>query len=174
MNIASICQRDVVTIDEAATLRQAARLMRARHVGALVITAQRAGDSQLVGVVTDRDLALQVLTGDIDARAPVGALARTTLVTVRETASMADAVAAMRDGGVRRLLLVDQQRRLVGIVSLDDLIAAYAGELGDLAQALRRGIAHEAAQSAAAEAGSGATVIVPEAVASAWHRVVEP
>ena len=60
MDIATVCQRQVVTINAGASLREAALLMRERHVGALVVT-DSAQTPRALGVVTDRDLAIEAL-----------------------------------------------------------------------------------------------------------------
>lgn len=174
MDIASLCQRAVVTIDEGANIQQAASLMRDRHVGALVITSEQDGSSQLAGVVTDRDLALYALAAGLDVNTRVDAITQGSVVSVPRSASVADAVATMRDAGVRRLVVVDAHRQLAGIVSLDDLIRAYAAEMGDLAAALERGIEHEVDHPFATEGVMPKRVLVPEELAAAWRRVVQP
>lgn len=178
MDIAALGRREVATVDEAASLRQAARLMRERHVGALVVTREHGDTSRLAGVVTDRDLALQALAGGLDAdTTPVGAIAGDSLVSLPQSASVADALAAMREAGVRRLVLVDEQRHLAGIVSLDDLLPAVAAELGELADILRRGMAREVAEAEAGAQMAPAAprrIVVPDELAAMWRRVVEP
>ena len=107
MNIASICQRRVITIEADASLKEAATCMRENHVGALVVVdAVEAG--RVAGVVTDRDLAIEVLAADLDAgRIQIGQLINGSLVSVAGSASIRDAIAAMEEGGVRRLLPLD-------------------------------------------------------------------
>jgi CBS domain-containing protein len=70
MDIASICQRRIVTIEADATLREAAILMRERHVGALVVT-DSTDAPRVLGVVTDRDLAISAERAAIAAPLPV-------------------------------------------------------------------------------------------------------
>ena len=65
MSIAAICQPEVITIDAGASLRDAANSMRAHHIGALVVTVEAAGHEQAVGVITDRDLAIEILARDL-------------------------------------------------------------------------------------------------------------
>ena len=66
MSIAQICRHEIVTIDVAASLRDAATLMRSRHVGALVVTVVNGEDEHAVGMVTDRDLAIEILARGLD------------------------------------------------------------------------------------------------------------
>ena len=146
MNIASICQRRVITIQADASLKEAATSMRENHVGALVVI-DSAEASRVAGVVTDRDLAIEVLAGDVDtARIQSGQLVNGSLVAVAGSASIQDAVSAMDEGGVRRLLVTDDEGRVIGFLSSDDLLDAVASELSGLANALRSGIARENAE----------------------------
>lgn len=146
MNIGSICQRDIVTIEADASLRQAATLMREQHVGALVIT-DAAAPSRVAGVVTDRDLAIEVLARDLDAGSVrVGQLVRRAPVSVPGNGSLREAVAAMEKAGVRRLLVTGDDGRVVGFISADDLVEAMAAEVVGLARALRSGLARENAE----------------------------
>ena len=149
MSIADICRREVITIDAGASLRDAATLMRLRHVGALVVTVEAAGNEQAVGVITDRDLAIEILARDLDpSDVKVGQLASRHLASVPGSAGIAEAVAVMREAGVRRLLVTEQEGRLAGFISADDLLEALAAQLGGLATALRSGIAREGAERA--------------------------
>lgn len=162
MNIASLCKRPIVSIDAGASLRRAAALMREQHVGALVVTSQRGEQPVAVGIVTDRDLAVEVLARNLAAQdVQVAALASRKLAAVRGDAGIAEAVAVMGDAGVRRLLVTDADGRLTGFVSADDLLEALARDLAGLAHALRAGIAREGAERAAVEAPRPRPVFLP-------------
>ena len=144
MNIAAICQPEVITIDAGASLRDAANLMREHHVGALVVTVEAAGHEQAVGMITDRDMAIEILARDLNPTdVKVGQLASRHLASVPGTAVIAEAIAVMHEAGVRRLLVTGNEGQLTGFVSADDLLEALAGQLGILANALRAGIARE-------------------------------
>jgi len=144
MKIGSLCTRRVVTVDEGASLGQAARLMREHHVGALVVTARAAQGLRIGGLVTDRDLVVEVLARELDpAAARIGELASTEIASVAEDDDLAQAIATMQRSGVRRLLVTDADQRLSGIVSLDDLVQACAGHLAGLADVIRAGLERE-------------------------------
>jgi CBS-domain-containing membrane protein len=150
MSIAEICQRHIITIDATATLREAASQMREHHVGALVVTSQAEGQHQVIGVVTDRDLAIEVLARGLGAMEVHAAqVASRKLVAVPASAGIGEAVAAMQAAGVRRLLVTDPGGQLAGFVTSDDLLDALAGQLSGLAAALRSGIARETTERAA-------------------------
>jgi len=124
MNIGQHCRHAVIGIDEGCTLRDAAMLMREHHVGALVVTTTVADQRDAVGVVTDRDIADAVAAHGLSpADVLVGAVAMRPPHFIRATASPAEVAFAMRRAGVRRLLLVDEEEGVVGLVSADDLLA---------------------------------------------------
>ncbi|HWI81144.1 CBS domain-containing protein [Ramlibacter sp.] len=161
MNIASFCQRDVVTIEADASLRDAAGAMRERHVGALVVTDATA-PSRVAGVVTDRDLAIEVLARDLDAGSiRIGQLVRRAPVSVPGDGSLREAVAAMEQAGVRRLLVTGDDGRVIGFLSADDLVQALAAEVAGLARALRSGMERETAERPSATPPDDDAVFLP-------------
>ena len=162
MNIASICQRDIVSVDAGASLRAAAVLMRDHHVGALVVTE---GDltPSVKGVVTDRDLAIEVLALDLDPAAiRIGELATTAPVAVAGSGSLQDALVLMEEHGVRRLLVTAGDGGVIGLISVDDVVDAMAAEVGGLARALRAGIAREEAERPAVAPRPARAVFLPQ------------
>lgn len=147
MNIANLCRRRVVSVGVDATLKEAAALMRTEHVGALLVTAADGAQPRAVGMLTDRDLAIEVLARDMDAHGlRVGQLASRGLVTVPENGDLSQAVAAMEAAGVRRLVVTAESGEVTGFVAADDLLSALADELSGLSRALRKGMAREAQQ----------------------------
>jgi CBS domain-containing protein len=147
MRITDICTREVVMIDQAATLQQAATLMREQHVGALLVTGDSGGAPQVVGVVTDRDLVIEAVARGSDPRqTQIGRLAEAKLAVVPASATVDEAISAMKERGVRRLVVSGDNGQLFGLVSLDDLLAALSHEMAELARAARSGIERETAQ----------------------------
>ena len=148
MKIASLCTRRVVTVDANASLGQAAALMREHHVGALVVTAQTADGLAVSGLVTDRDLVLDVLARGLEpAGSRIGPLASATLASVSEDDDASTAIAAMQRAGVRRVLVADADGRLAGILSLDDLLRGFANQFAGLAGVIRAGIDREVSET---------------------------
>ena len=143
MSIAKLCTREVIGVRSDASLREAATLMCEQHVGSLVVTSDDQ-PPKVVGILTDRDLALEVLGRDDTARElRAGDLAKSPPVAVRDTASLQEAVEAMGQAGVRRLLVVEEDGGVVGLISAEDLMAAISAELAGLSRALRSGIERE-------------------------------
>ena len=127
MTIGRICHREVDLTDVRESVRDAARRMRERGVGTLLVLDD---ERRPAGILTDRDLALRVVAANKDPlRTNVEEVMTAHPRTVSERAPIEDALALMRSLGVRRLPVVDAGARLVGIVSLDDVLALLAEEL---------------------------------------------
>jgi signal-transduction protein with cAMP-binding, CBS, and nucleotidyltransferase domain len=134
MRIDEICTREVVTCGRRTSAADIAQLMREHHVGTLVVTEPRDERQVPVGIITDRDLVVQVLARRVeaDAVAAEDMMAEPRTVTVSET--VYDAIWHMRRHGIRRLPVVDERGGLRGIVTADDLVQYVAEELTQLAR----------------------------------------
>ena len=175
MQVSAICNRDIVTIDAQRSLMEAARMMRDHHVGMLVVTCSDASGEQVCGIVTDRDLVVDALARmPLELDMEVGDLAHVDLTLIAETASLDQAVVAMQDSGVRRLLVTDGENHLSGIVSLDDVIEACAEQVGGLATIIRNGMDRELAKhTPKTEPGNAPSLpCIPETSQGHWSRVV--
>ncbi len=134
MTAGAVCVRDVVIAIPEMSISSAARLMREYHVGTLVVVDERAGKNTPVGIVTDRDLVIEVLAADVDIQSVcVGDVISRELLTVEESESLWDVMRRMRAHGVRRAPVVDDAGSLVGVISVDDLVQLLGEELGALA-----------------------------------------
>lgn len=146
MDISRLCQREVVSVDMNASLQEAGSRMRQQHVGALVVTRGDGDARHVAGIVTDRDLAIEVIALGVDpSTIRIGDLARGSIVEVPASASLRDCAEAMRRGGVRRVLVVDAGG-VIGLVSADDVLSAISEELEGVSLALRSGIAREVSE----------------------------
>ncbi|PUE06784.1 hypothetical protein B9Z51_12655 [Limnohabitans sp. T6-5] len=140
MNLSELCQRDILSVSVEASVQKAAELMRVNHVGALALTDAE-DPARVVGVVTDRDLVVNLLAqGRSPSEHPIGAYSQAQLIGVPGSATVHEAIAAMQKYGVRRIFVTEPNGRLMGLLSLDDVLSALADDLGGLAQALRIGI----------------------------------
>ena len=136
MLLKEICTTDVVFCGRETSALEAARIMRTKHIGDLVVVDDPADECAPVGLVTDRDIVVKVLGAELDpAATAVGTIMRTPLVTARDSEDTSVAIARMRASGVRRLPVTGHGGTLVGIVTLDDLlklVAAGANALLDI------------------------------------------
>jgi CBS domain-containing protein len=134
-----ICDRDVVITDPSSSVPELARLMREYHVGDVVVVDRAGGQPVPIGIVTDRDLVVQVLAAEVSPTALTAAdVMSDQLVMVAEHEEVWDALETMRANGVRRVPVVDEQRALVGILALDDLLDLLAEELAHLVRLIAR------------------------------------
>jgi CBS domain-containing protein len=139
MPIGEICNREVVIAFARESAVEAAKLMRQYHVGDVVIVEEREGRRVPVGIVTDRDLVIEVMAKEVDPSLfRMGDLVTRELATAREQDGVYETIQRMRLHGVRRMPVVDGEGALVGIVSLDDLLALLAEEMMALARITRR------------------------------------
>ena len=139
MPIGEISNREVVIVQRDTTVAEAARLMREHHVGALVVVRQVSGKRKPVGLVTDRDLVVEVLATQLDAEAiTVGDIMLPELVAIPENSGVFETIQFMRAKAVRRLPVVYGQGVLIGIVALDDLLSLLAEELSELSVLVSR------------------------------------
>jgi CBS domain-containing protein len=146
MKIREICSRVVVVVEPHTDLREAARLMRDHHVGALVVIDKKEGVTRPVGIVTDRDIVVAVVAADhVEPESlAVRDLMAGELALAREDDGVFEAVDRMQDSGARRLPVVDDDGRLIGILSLDDVLRMLASELTALSLASQRSMTREA------------------------------
>lgn len=135
MAIGEFCNREVVFAQRETTVLEAARLMRQFHVGDLVVVDESGGKRVPVGIVTDRDIVLEIVCMELDASVlTAGDIMGLDLVTVRESEGVFETMRYMRAKGVRRIPVVDAEGGLVGILTLDDLLEILAEEMNELAR----------------------------------------
>lgn len=139
MPIGELCNRDVVFGTRDNTVAEAAELMRHHHVGDLVVVEEKLGQRLPIGMLTDRDLVVEVLAKNVAINdVTVGDLMSVGLVVARETDGVYETIQLMRSKGVRRLPVVGQKGELVGIISVDDLLELLAEEIAGLARLVSR------------------------------------
>ena len=143
MPIGDICNRDVAFAGRNTTAQSAAKLMRHYHVGSLVVIDQNDGGRRPVGIVTDRDILLEINALDLDPNViTIGDIMSPELVSVPESFGVMETTQLMRMKGVRRVPIVNSEGNLVGIVTVDDVLEVLAEELNELA----RTVSHEQAK----------------------------
>ena len=144
MTIGTICNRDTVFTTRNSSIVDAAQLMRDHHVGDLVVVDEQAGRRVPVGIVTDRDLVIEILARQVEpGSVTVGDVMSGELVTARESDGLFDTLQRMRAKGVRRVPVVDAGGALVGIVAVDDFLDLLAEEISALARLVSREQARE-------------------------------
>ena len=139
MAIGEICSRDVVLTRRDMSVREAARLMREYHVGALVVVDETGEGRRPVGVLTDRDIVVGIVAKGLDPDGlRVDEVMAPQVITASERAGVAETVELMRAKGVRRVPVVDARGMLVGIVAADDFVDLLAEEMSAIARMIVR------------------------------------
>lgn len=133
MSVGLFCNRDTAIARRGDSILEAARIMRQWHVGCLIVVEQDDRGVRPVGIVTDRDLVIEVLAANLEPDAvTVGDLIGTELLTAREPDGLWETLRRMQSRGVRRIPVVDADGYLAGILTQDDVLEILVGELSDL------------------------------------------
>jgi CBS domain-containing protein len=147
MSVGQYCNRHVITTDRATEIREIARMMRHHHVGTVVVVERRGDKDYPVGIITDRDLVVEVLAQNLSPETlTVGDVMSSSLVTAREDDNFWRMLDRMSAKGIRRLPVVDDEGALVGILTVDDVLTALAVGLSDVTRLVQREIARETQQ----------------------------
>jgi CBS domain-containing protein len=147
MDIGKYCNREVIVTEKDATIIEIAQLMRKFHVGDVVIVEPTREGNRPVGIVTDRDLVIEILAQELDPGSVTAVdFMSTNVITVRETDDLLHTLEQMRAHGVRRIPVVNEQGDLEGILTVDDVLELVAEQLSDLATLVRREVIEEKRQ----------------------------
>jgi CBS domain-containing protein len=136
MSVGNICVREVDTVTPDESAATAAERMHQRAVGTLVVVDR---DSHVIGIITDRDLVSRVLARKLN---PTATAVRDAMTvgpkTVFAYTPIETALVAMRAGRFRRLPVVDRGNKLVGLITLDDILMLLAEEFSQIGRLLKR------------------------------------
>lgn len=134
MRIDRLFTRNALATTPSASLVEAAAAMRRYRIGALLVMSDGPGERHPVGIVTDRDLALQGLASEAtmvaDAMTPV-------VASIRDDADTHEALEVMRAHGVRRLVITNAAGQVEGILSIDDILDGLAADLASASAVLK-------------------------------------
>ena len=116
--VSDVMTKQVVYLPAETTLDEAARVMKESDIGDVVVT----DGATLAGMLTDRDIVVRAVAERADpARTTIGQITTREVVMIEQSSTASEAAALMRERNIRRVLVCDNDRKLVGIVSLGDL-----------------------------------------------------
>jgi len=124
LNVGDIIQRPLVTIPSGTTMLDAARLMVENNMGLLVICDTR-DKTKLAGVVSERDIMKAIASGK-KLTVPIDEVSTKQVITVKASSEVAEAAKAMNKHRIRHVVAVDEQGKLIGVVSMRDLVGERA------------------------------------------------
>lgn len=134
MLVQDAMSRDVRTVSPETSIKEAARIMADADVGALPVAA---GD-RLAGMVTDRDIAIRGVAVGKSPDCTVGEVMTHDVLYCHEDEDLGHISQNMAENQVRRLPVVDVDKRLVGIISLADIADARSAEAGEALEGITR------------------------------------
>ena len=138
MSVGRICSRVVATASASESIRVAAHRMADHDVGTLVVV-DFTRPSQAVGIVTDRDITIRSMARRYDPNATsISEVMSTPVHTVEEHTPVEDAVAIMARLGIRRLVVTGEDNRLVGLLSMDDVLGVMIDEAAAMGRLLEQ------------------------------------
>jgi CBS domain-containing protein len=139
MKVGDLCTREAVTVNASAQAYDAARLMCAERIGAVVVTAMPAETPVAIGILTDRDIVCAQLDHAIDfAQLRVGDIMTGDPLVLNEEMPVEEAIDRLRARRLRRAPVISSTGTLVGVLSFDDLLAHLTRSLRGLAHATQR------------------------------------
>jgi CBS domain-containing protein len=131
MSLQKFCTRPVVTVSPEQTIAAACQLLREKNVGCLVAVEE----GKPRGILTDRDIALKVTGEHKDPQhTKVRDVMTNNPLSISVNKTLHDLTAIMRTHHVRRVPIVDGGGKVVGLVTLDDLLMLLGQEMADIGQ----------------------------------------
>ncbi|MFI7279330.1 CBS domain-containing protein [Micromonospora chersina] len=116
--VSDVMTKQVVYLPAETPLDEAARVMKESDIGDVVVT----DGATLAGVLTDRDIVVRAVAERADPTSTtIGSIITREVVMIEQHCTAGEAAALMRERNIRRVLVCDNERKLVGIVSLGDL-----------------------------------------------------
>lgn len=129
------------------SIPEAARAMREQHVGNLVVVEREEGYNRPIGIVTDRDLVVEVLAKEVPIeQLRIGDIMSDELATALEDDEVFDTLRRMRSLGIRRMPVINISGALTGIIALDDLLLMLADSMNDVVALMVRELGREIAR----------------------------
>ena len=144
MFVGEICNRQVVICGRDDSIQNAAELMRDNHVGDVIVVEHKEGKHFPIGILTDRDIVIEVLAEGVNLNdITVSDVMSSELISVKEDDYIIETIEQMRDRGIRRVPVVNQEGSLEGILAVDDTIELVAELLSNLVRLFKQEFNHE-------------------------------
>ena len=132
MRVSSLMQAPPITCAPTASVREVCELMAEHGVGSVIVVR----DGVLVGIVTDRDIALRVVAAGLSGDIRIERVMTRNVVRILTSADVHEAQATMRERRTRRLPVTDSRGTVHGIVTLDDVVRHISDEANDVTELL--------------------------------------
>lgn len=139
MSVGEICNRDVVIIGKHASIYTAAQLMRDHRVSEVVVVESTKGINMPVGMITDRDIVVDLIAEERDLQTiVVGDAMHNNLLMSYDNDEVIATLKRMRHRAIRRIPVVSRDRGLIGMLSIDNVLDQLTEQLNDIDQIIIR------------------------------------
>ncbi|MDD4566820.1 Hypoxic response protein 1 [Methanoculleus chikugoensis] len=136
MGIVKCCREQVVAVSPDTPAVEVARIMGEKNVGSVVVVT---GDNRPAGIVTDRDLAIRVTAQERNpGEVRVSDILTRDVITFQDSMGIYEAIQKMTAEGIRRMPVVDDGGRLIGIVTMDDIVRMLGEEMAAIAKNIEK------------------------------------
>ncbi|MDX1810662.1 MAG: CBS domain-containing protein [Gammaproteobacteria bacterium] len=137
MRLKELCNRDVVIIEPSASIVDAAKLMKQYNVGDVVVVEKQQGYNTPVGILTDRDIVVELVADEVDiSRVSVADVMSIEIQTANVNEDSADVLKRMKQKNIRRLPVVDDESKLQGLITVADILDLLSEEQLDISSLL--------------------------------------
>lgn len=145
MALSDFCKGPVITASPEQNVLHAATLMRDKKIGSVVITK----DERPIGILTDRDIVMRLMTDSKEAfNTKIQEVMTKNPYVVPEGIGIWELIKMMKKYAVRRFPVVSGEGKIVGMITMDDLIELMGEELSDLGHTISEGVDHVAVKAA--------------------------
>jgi CBS domain-containing protein len=139
MAIDEFYETAVITITKEASIQEAATLMRENNIGNIIVVDEEGNSPTPIGILTDRDIVIKVIAERADVNnVTVGEVMAENIQVFLKEEGVKEILNEMKEKEIRRAPIVDKNGKLVGIVTVDDLLILISHELNDLVEVIRR------------------------------------
>ncbi|WP_292518910.1 CBS domain-containing protein [Methanoculleus sp.] len=136
MGIVKCCREQVVAVSPDTPAVEVARVMGEKNVGSVVVVT---GDNRPAGILTDRDLAIRVMAQEKNpGEVRAGEIVTRDVITFQDSMGIYEAIQKMTEAGIRRMPVVDDAGKLIGIVTMDDIIRMLGDEMAAIAKNIEK------------------------------------
>ena len=133
--VGEYCNRNVLIVGRGDSVIKAAKLMRQHHVGELLVVELRNGERSPIGILTDRDIVIDVIAEEANLNAiSVEDIMSYKIITANENDDLMSTIKRMRNNGMRRIPVVNSAGGLIGVLSINDIMDVITEQLIDIDQ----------------------------------------
>jgi len=128
ITVGSIMTPNVITVKEKQTLREGAKFMYQHNIGGLIVLMDISSNESSeidkpIGIITERDIARLVsFSSNLSTEVPISEVMSKSLITINQNSSIKEATDLMQQNNIRRLPILDNKGKLVGIITAKDIL----------------------------------------------------